>query len=89
MNTATPSPPLKKPTPPPAMPPTKAPPSTVPKTTTTTIAKAAPTPMSDLEKELEEFDIDLDKDDVSDVETGQSTGLNKNFGDEDEVNPSK
>jgi hypothetical protein len=41
--------------------------------------------MSDLEKELQEFDIDLDKDDVSDVENGQTTGVYKKTTDEDEV----
>ncbi|CAF4435967.1 unnamed protein product, partial [Rotaria sp. Silwood2] len=42
------------------------------------------TSLSDLEKELQEFDIDLDKDDVSDVEIGQSTGVHKKYTDEDE-----
>ena len=42
------------------------------------------TSLSDLEKELQEFDIDPDKDDVSDIEKGQSTGFNKKFADEDE-----
>jgi hypothetical protein len=62
-------------------------PSTLAKTTsdikpTTTARK---TSLSDLEKELQEFDIDLDKDDVSDAETGPSTGASKKFADEDEV----
>jgi hypothetical protein len=38
--------------------------------------------MSDLEKELQEFDIE---DDVSDVENGQTTGVYKKTTDEDEV----
>ena len=41
--------------------------------------------MSDLEKELEAFDIDVDKDDVSDAEDGQSSGVYKKTTDEDEV----
>ncbi len=48
-------------------------------------ASARKTSMSDLEKELQEFDIDLDKDDVSDVETEQSTGVFKKTTDEEEV----
>jgi hypothetical protein len=40
------------------------------------------TSMSDLEKELQEFDIE---DDVSDVENGQTTGVYKKTTDEDEV----
>jgi len=50
-------------------------------TTTTTVRQ---TSLSDLEKELQEFDIDLDKDDVSDVEIEQSTGVSKKTTDEDE-----
>jgi hypothetical protein len=43
------------------------------------------TSLSDLEKELQEFDIDIDKDDVSDAENGQSAKASKKFADEDEV----
>lgn len=65
-------------------------PPTAPPTTTTATANAPrKTSMSDLEKELQEFDIDLDKDDVSDVENGQSTGVSKKTTDEDEVKPFK
>lgn len=56
---------------------------------TATASAPRKTSMSDLEKELQEFDIDLDKDDVSDVENGQSTGVSKKTTDEDEVNPFK
>lgn len=77
--------PTKGATPPPSQPPQPA--------AKTTAAVAAPPPprktsMSDLEKELEDFDIDLDKDDVSDVDFGQSTGAIKKPTDEDEVKPS-
>ena len=62
--------------------------STVPPTTTSDIKStttARKTSLSDLEKELQEFDIDLDKDDVSDAENGQSAGVFKKTTDEDEV----
>ncbi|CAF3572477.1 unnamed protein product [Adineta steineri] len=82
--TPPPPPPLNKTTPPP------------PTTTTTTVTSSAiskatsdkpatttarKTSLSDLEKELQEFDIE---DDVSDVENAQTTGVNKRFTDEDE-----
>ncbi|UJR30435.1 hypothetical protein I4U23_017969 [Adineta vaga] len=61
---ATPSPPLKKSTPPPVTT-TKTSSSTVPKTTNDmkSTATARKSSLSDLEKELQEFDIDVDKDD--------------------------
>jgi hypothetical protein len=81
---ATPPPPLKKPTPPPP------PATTVTSAATSKTTNAArKTSFSDIEKELQEFDIDLDKDDVSDAENGQTTGVYKKFGDEDEVNTFK
>jgi hypothetical protein len=63
------------------------PPATTSKATsdiksTATVRK---TSISDLEKELQEFDIDIDKDDVSDAENGQSAKASKKFADEDEV----
>lgn len=72
--------PISTPVPPPA--------TTVPKTTTTnstTSGAGKSTPLTDLDKELQEFDIDLDKDDVSDVDFGLSTGASKHTLDEDEV----
>ena len=45
--------------------------------------------MSDLDKELQEFDIDLDKDDVSDDDYGRTRGAHRKSVDEDEVNMSK
>jgi len=66
--------------------------STPPPTTTSkatsdmkSTATVRKTSLSDLEKELQEFDIDIDKDDVSDAENGQSAKASKKFADEDEV----
>lgn len=61
------------------------PPPLPPIATTSSTTTARKTSISDLEKELQEFDIDLDKDDVSDAEIGQSTGVYKKTTDEDEV----
>lgn len=76
---------------PPPPPPTATTSSTVKQSTTDNkpTASARKTSLSDLEKELQEFDIDLDKDDVSDVENGQSTGVFKKTTVEDEVKPFK
>jgi len=72
---------------PPPPPPTATTTSTTSKATSDikSTATARKTSMSDLEKELQDFDIDLDKDDVSDAENGQSTGVYKKTTDEDEV----
>ena len=45
--------------------------------------------MSELDKELQEFDIDLDKDDVSDVDDGRTTGALRKSAEEDEVKTEK
>lgn len=79
---------LTPPPPPPvavATPPSTKPPP--PSSTTSSTDAARKSSFSDLEKELQEFDIDLDKDDVSDVDYGQSTGANKISAEEDEVKP--
>jgi hypothetical protein len=47
---------------------------------------ARKTSLSDLDKELQEFDIDLDKDDVSDVDIDTAKRVFKTLSDEDEVN---
>ena len=83
MNPTAAPPTTKGSTPPPPPPPSAKP------TTTATANAPRKTSMSDLEKELQEFDIDLDKDDVSDVENGQTTGVSKKTTDEDEVKPFK
>ena len=80
MNASANPPTTKGSTPPPPLPSAKP---------TATASAPRKTSISDLEKELQEFDIDLDKDDVSDVENGQSTGVSKKTTDEDEVNPFK
>lgn len=62
------------------------PPSTISKVTTSDNKSNPPprkTSLSDLEKELQEFDIDVDKDDVSDVELDQATGAYKKTDDEE------
>ncbi len=60
------------------------PPPPPPIATTSSTTTARKTSFSDLEKELQEFDIDPDND-VSDAEIGQSTGVYKKTTDEDEV----
>ena len=56
-----------------------------PITTAKPTSVAQKTPLTDLDKELQEFDIDLDKDDVSDVEFEASTGAFKKSSEEEEV----
>jgi hypothetical protein len=86
---STPPPPTTKPPPPPTT--TTATASTISKTTTDikSTATARKTSMSDLEKELEEFDIGPDNDDVSDAENGQPKGAYKKSAIEDEVKTKK
>jgi hypothetical protein len=88
-NSAIPTTTTKGSTPPPSStkPSTPPPPTTTSKITTDIkpAAAARKDSLSDLEKELQEFDIDGDKDDVSDAENGQSKGDFKKSAIEDEV----
>jgi hypothetical protein len=88
-NSAIPTTTTKGSTPPPSSTkPSPPPPTTTTSKITTDIKPAAAArkdSLSDLEKELQEFDIDGDKDDVSDAENGQSKGDFKKSAIEDEV----